>query len=73
MLNTRFDIVKIYQELFKNNIITTDVHWENMGIKNGKIIAFDFGFNDDRYKSNLLNFDSSYRKEYSEITNYRLN
>jgi len=73
VLNTRFDIVKIYQELFKNNIITTDVHWENMGIKNGKIIAFDFGFTDDRYKSNLLNFDSSYRKEYSEITNYRLN
>lgn len=65
-----FDITKIYQELWYNKITTTDIHHENMGIKDGKMNAFDFGFTDERYNSNLIDFDSSYKDEYNNIKNY---
>lgn len=70
IINIMFDITKIYQELWYNKITTTDIHHENMGIKDGKMNAFDFGFTDERYNSNLIDFDSSYKDEYNNIKNY---
>lgn len=70
IINIIFDIVKINQELWINKVTTTDVQKENMGIKDGKMIAFDFSFIDWGYDLNLIKYDSSYINEYNSIEEY---